>query len=218
MSFWVWVVDPQLAKAMSVFGALTGQIITAVRFRRNFEWKLLLPFVAGGFLGIPIGIWILPHLNIVIFKAVFGLILITWCPLMLIGNKLPPITKAGKLADVAIGAIGGIMGGIGGFNGTVPTLWCAMRGFNKNTQRTIIQNFNLAILTVTMITYVGSAIIVKEMIPTFVIIALSMMIPTLIGALLYVGINEAAFRKIILSLLTISGITLLSSSLWQLIS
>ena len=93
-----------------------------------------------------------------------------------------------------------------------------MRGFNKNTQRTIIQNFNLAILTVTMITYVGSSIIVKEMIPTFIIIALSMMIPTLIGARLYTGINEAAFRKIILSLLTISGITLLSSSLWQLIS
>ena len=110
MSFWVWVVNPQLAGAMSVFGALTGQIIAAVRFRRNFEWKLLLPFVAGGFLGIPIGIWILPHLNIVIFKAVFGLILITWCPLMLIGNKLPPITKAGKLADVAIGAIGGSYG------------------------------------------------------------------------------------------------------------
>ena len=33
MSFWVWIIDPKLAVAMVVFGALTGQIIAAVRVR-----------------------------------------------------------------------------------------------------------------------------------------------------------------------------------------
>ncbi len=51
------------------------------------------------------------------------------------------------------------------------------------------------------------------MIPTFMIVALAMTIPTLMGARLYIGISEAAFRKIILSLLTVSGVTLLLSSL-----
>ncbi len=132
---------------------------------------------------------------------------------MLLSTRLPAITKAGSLTDAIIGAIGGIMGGMGGFSGTIPALWCTVRGFDKNIQRVIIQNFNLVILTVTMITYVGSGIVTRPMIPAFVIVALAMTIPTLMGARLYVGISEAVFRKIILSLLTASGVTLLLSSL-----
>ncbi len=213
MSFWAWTIDPKLAVAMTVFGALTGQVTAAVKLRRNFEIKLLLPFIIGGFLGIPIGVKILPHLNIKMFKMIFGLLLVIWCPLMLLNKKLPAITKAGSLADAVIGGIGGIMSGMGGFAGTIPTLWCTIRGFDKNVQRVIIQNFNLVILVVTMIIYVGSGIVTKSMIPTFIIVALAMTIPTLIGAKLYIGISEATFRKIILSLLTVSGVTLLLSSL-----
>jgi hypothetical protein len=35
---------------------------------------------------------------------------------------------------------------MGGFTGTMPTLWCTLRGFPKDTQRTVIQNFNLSML------------------------------------------------------------------------
>lgn len=49
------------------------------------------------------------------------------------------------------------MGGIGGFAGSVPTLWCTLRGFGKDTQRAVIQNFNLSMLAVTMATYLATA-------------------------------------------------------------
>lgn len=39
-----------------------------------------------------------------------------------------------------------------------------------------------------------------------------MLIPSLLGARLYIGISEATFRKIVLSLLTATGIALLVSS------
>jgi len=44
-----------------------------------------------------------------------------------------------------------------------------------------------------------------------------MLIPTLLGTRLYLGISDAAFRKIVLSLLTLSGIGLLASSLPKLL-
>lgn len=51
------------------------------------------------------------------------------------------------------------------------------------------------------------------MLPYFAIVAPAMLVPTLLGARVYIGISEARFRQIVLSLLTASGIALLASSL-----
>jgi uncharacterized protein len=217
MSFWAWAVDPRLAAAMAVFGALTGQIVAAVTVRRGFKLKVLLPFVAGGLAGIPVGVWILPHLNVHLFKTCLGTLLVIWCPAMLMAHRLPRIDRGGRIADGMVGAIGGVMGGIGGFTGTIPTLWCTLRGFEKDTQRSVIQNFNLATLLATMATYVSTGLVNREMLPMFAIVAPSMLIPSLLGARMYIGISDASFRKVVLSLLTASGIALLASSLPKLI-
>lgn len=59
MSFWAWALEPRLAAALAVFGTLTGQILAAVTVRRGFDWRLLLPFVAGGLAGTPMGVALL---------------------------------------------------------------------------------------------------------------------------------------------------------------
>jgi uncharacterized membrane protein YfcA len=53
MSFWAWVLEPQLAAVLSVFGSLTGQIIAAFTVRREFHWKSLLPFIAADWSAFP---------------------------------------------------------------------------------------------------------------------------------------------------------------------
>ncbi|WP_042878755.1 sulfite exporter TauE/SafE family protein [Cupriavidus necator] len=212
MSFWAWSLDPRLAASMAVFGALTGQIIAVVTMRRGFKLGRLLPFLIGGLAGIPVGVAILPTLDLQLFKAFLGTFLVLWCPTMLAVRNLPKITAGGRLADGIVGGVGGIMGGIGGFTGTIPTLWCSLRGFDKDEQRAIIQNFNLALLLVTMGIYVEKGIMTRDMLPMLAIVAPSMLIPTILGARLYVGISEATFRKIVLSLLAASGVALLTSS------
>ncbi len=218
MSFWAWTVEPRMASAMAVFGALTGQVVAALSVRRGLSLRRLLPFVAGGIVGIPIGVAILPALNADLFKAVLGGFLAIWCPVMLMARQLPRITAGGRVADGVVGTAGGIMGGIGGFTGVIPTLWCTLRGFDKDEQRTVIQNFNLATLAMTMATYVGKGIVTREMVPMFMVVAPAMLIPSLIGARLYIGISEATFRKIVLGLLTASGIALLAASLPKLLA
>lgn len=212
MSFWAWAIEPQLAAVMTVFGALTGQIIAAISVRRGFNFKLLLPFLIGGLMGTPIGVIILPLLDVHLFKLVLGALLVVWCPLMLFAGHLPRITAGGSFADGLIGFIGGVMGGIGGFTGPIPTLWCTLRQWEKDTQRAIIQNFNLAALSATMATYIVTGKLKVEMLPTMAIVAPAMLVPTLLGAKLYVGISESTFRKIVLTLLTVSGVALLASA------
>ncbi|GGX22527.1 hypothetical protein GCM10007242_32330 [Pigmentiphaga litoralis] len=218
MAIWAWVLDPQLAAVLSVFGALTGQVIAAVTVRRGFDMQRLLPFIIGGLVGIPIGVTLLPMLDPVIFKVFLGAFLVTWCPVMLLIGQIPHIHRGGRVADGVSGTLGGIMGGIGGFTGVIPTLWCTLRGYDRDTQRSIIQNFNLSMLAVTMVTYLASGIVTHDMWPMFAIVAPAMLIPSLLGSRLYIGISDVAFKRVVLGLLTASGVALLASALPQLLA
>jgi uncharacterized membrane protein YfcA len=213
MSIWAWTLEPQLAAALAVFGGLTGQLIAAVTVRRGFDLRRLLPFVLGGLAGLPLGLYILPRLDVPLFKVLLGLLLIVMCPLMMVAHRLPRMTHGGRLADALAGAAGGAMGPLGGFTGVVPTLWCTLRGFEKDVQRAVIQNFNLAMLVVTFGSYVVTGIVRREMLPLFAIMAPAMLIPSLLGARLYAGISPAAFRTVLLGLLTLSGVALLVAAL-----
>ncbi|GKS74570.1 sulfite exporter TauE/SafE family protein [Acidovorax sp. SUPP950] len=218
MSFWAWTLEPRLAAALAVFGALTGQIVAAVSVRRGFDVRTLAPFVLGGLLGIPLGVALLPRLDMVWFKTLLGALLVLWCPTMLMAKRLPRIRSGGRVADGVVGLAGGVMGGIGGFTGTLPTLWCTLRGYEKDQQRAVIQNFNLSMLLVTMGTYLGTGMVTRDMLPFFAIVAPAMLVPTLLGTRLYIGLSDVAFRQIVLGLLTASGVALLASSLPQLVA
>jgi uncharacterized protein len=213
MSLWAWTLEPVLAAVLAVFGALTGQIIAAVTVRRGFDLARLIPFVAGGLAGLPAGIYILPRLDVPLFKALLGLLLVVMCPLMFFAERLPRIHRGGRAADALAGAAGGAMAGLGGFTGVVPTLWCTLRGFDKDVQRAVIQNFNLAMLAVAFTTYVVTGIATREMVPLFAVVAPAMLIPSLLGGRLYVAISDTGFRKVVLGLLTASGVALLMAAL-----
>jgi uncharacterized membrane protein YfcA len=213
MSFWAWTVDPKLAAVLATFGALTGQVIAAVTVRRGFDKALLLPFVLGGVVGVPLGVWLLPRLDVPLFKACLGGLLVIWCPAMLMARNLPRVTAGGRPADAVVGMIGGVCGGIGGFTGAIPTLWCTLRGLEKDVQRAVIQNFNLSMLVVAFSLQLGVGLVTVQTLPFLAIVAVAVLVPVLLGARLYIGISEAAFRQIVLGLLTLSGVALLTSSL-----
>ncbi|MDZ5459768.1 sulfite exporter TauE/SafE family protein [Azohydromonas lata] len=213
MSIWAWTVEPRLAAVLAVFGGLTGQVIAAVTVRRGFDGRRLAPFVIGGLLGLPLGLWLLPRLDVALFKALLGTLLVTWCPLMLVGTRLPRIEAGGRLGDGAAGALGGLLGALGGFTGAIPTLWCTLRGFDKDAQRAVIQNFNLGMLAVTFASYVGGGMVTLRMLPMLALVAAAVLVPVLLGARVYVGLSEAAFRRVVMVLLTLAGIALLASAL-----
>ena len=213
MAFWVWSVPPQLAAPMVVFGSLVGQILALGSLRRGFSLRRALPFILGGVLGVPAGAALLPHIDQTVFKAVIGALLTIWCPAMLFIRELPRIHHGGALADGTAGLIGGVMGGLGGLTGPAPTLWCALRGWDKDAQRAVFQSFNLVMHVLTLAVYFTGGLITDEAAGMFIVIAPAMAIPALIGARLYARFSDATFRRVVLILLLISGVVLLVSSL-----
>lgn len=218
MSFWVWGIEPRVAAVMAVFGSFTGQVVAVLSTRRGLRLQALAPFLVGGVVGIPLGIAVLPHLNPDLFKFLLGSLLVIWCPVMLLSSHLPKVSRGGRLADGLAGMAGGFMGGIGGFTGVVPTLWCTLRGMEKDQQRAIIQNFNLSALAFTLLGYAVTGAVTRDMWPLLPLVALALLVPAWLGAKLYVGLSEAAFRKLVLSLLSLSGLAMLVASIPRLLA
>jgi len=212
MSIWVWGVEPHVAAVMVVFGGLTGQLVAAVSSRRGLRMAALWPLLAGAVVGIPIGVAVLPLMNPALFKLTLGSLLMVSCPAMLLAPRFPRIQFGGRLADGVAGAAGGVMGGIGGFTGVIPTLWLTLRGFDKELQRSLIQNFNLAALSMTMAAYLATGVVTRDMVPLFALVAPALLVPSLLGARLYVGLSETGFRRVVLALLTASGVMMVVSS------
>ena len=109
------------------------------------------------------------------------------------------------------------MGGLGGLTGPAPTLWCALRGWDRDTQRAVFQSFNLVMQTVIMAAYVATGTIGVATLWLFAIVLPAMLVPTLAGARLYRRLSDAGFQRLVLWLLTASGAILVWSSLTQLL-
>ncbi len=212
MSIWVWGLDPALAAAMAVFGSWAGQMVALARVRRPWHMADLGPLLAGAAVGIPLGTALLPLLNADVYKLIFGCILLIWCPAMLLSDALPVVRGGGRLADGLAGMVGGVMGGIGGVTGLAPTLWCTLRGMNKNHQRDVVQNFNLATLSTTLAVYLYSGTLSKSMWPALPVVAVALLVPALWGSRIYKGLSDLAFRRLVLWLLSFAGLAMLLAS------
>jgi uncharacterized membrane protein YfcA len=213
MSIWVWALDPKLAAALAVFGGWFGQVISAFRVRRGWHFDILWPFLLGSAVGIPIGNTLLPYLDPNQFKLVLGSLLVVCCSAMLATASLPHISKGGRGADAGVGLLGGVMAPLSGFSGLAPALWCTLRGSNKDEHRAVIQNFNLAVLSATLLSNVWAGRLQRSHIPQMALVAGTLVIPAIWGSKIYVGMSAGAFRKTVLWLLVGAGIVMLAASL-----
>jgi uncharacterized membrane protein YfcA len=214
LSFWVWQIDPKLLAPMGVFGSFVAQLLSLGAMRRNFEWKKLMPFLVGGVIGVPIGTTLLGVVNITMFRLFVGASLVVYSSYLLFFANGKPSAAGGRLADGVAGIVGGTMGGLAGIPGPAPTLWCTIRGWDKNTQRCIFQTFNVATEAFALVIYGANGTLTWPVAKVFAIMLPAILLPTLLGVWLYTRINAAYFRRIVLSLLLLSGMVLLGSTLF----
>jgi uncharacterized membrane protein YfcA len=213
LSVWAWAVSPQLAAPLAVFGSLVGQLVAL-----PFTWKgaaigRIAPFVVGGLLGVPLGVLLLGVLDPAGFKLALGLFLLAYSPAMLFAPSTLAVKWGGRWADAASGWLGGVAGGIGGMAGGIPTLWCTLRGWDKDTQRGVMQAFNITMHVATLTGYVlHGGIITGETLTMFGIIAPALALPVILGALVFRRLDQKAFRRVVLVLLFASGVVLTASS------
>ena len=68
-----------------------------------------------------------------------------------------------------------------------------------------------------MAAYVATGAVTREMVPLLPIVAVALLVPALLGARVYIGLSELTFRRVVLSLLSLSGLAMLAASIPKLL-
>lgn len=201
-----WI-DPIHAVPLLLACSVTTQLLSITKLWHTMKWRQCIPYLFGGFIGIPVGARLLEGVNSHAFAAGFGMFLVCYSAYMLLRPGLV-VAGSGRLAEFAAGFAGGITGGATAFPGAIPTIWCNLRGLTKVEQRGIVQPFILVMQIATIAYFSKLGIFASETWAIFFWCAPVVVAGTWLGLYLFNRIDDAKFRRLVLCFLLVSGLTL----------
>jgi hypothetical protein len=116
---------------------------------------------------------------------------------------------AARVADGFVGWVSGILGGFALLHGTLPTIWCSLRGWDKRRSRCVYQPYILVTGILVMLC-VGVTIDIdkRELLLPIVVGLPAMGLGLWAGLRVFEVISEQNFRLVVLWLILVSGISL----------
>ncbi len=205
---WLHVITPvQTATLIVGYGLLT-QGYAIWKLRHALSWRNVAPFIIGGAIGVPIGTMLLTYINPAYLRTGVGLVLLLYGGYGLARPAFKPV-QVGAPADVGIGCLNGLLGGLTGLTGIIVTIWSQLRGWPKDVQRTVFQPVNLAAIVMSAVSLSIAGAVTAETVKLY-LLGLPLLLAGLWSGLkLYGTLDDAAFRKVILLLLLVSGLALI---------
>lgn len=204
---WLHVLTPvETAFLIVACGALV-QGLSVWQLRKALDFGRLWPFIAGGAIGVPLGILVLVWAAPGTIRAGIGMFLALFSLYGLLRPALGPV-GGGRLADGAVGVFSGALGGATGLGGILPAIWCSLRGWPKDVQRAVFQPVAVTIHVMTLFWFGGSGAVSTRSAVLFALALPAVVAGTWLGLKLYGRLDDAGFRRVVLGLLLVSGIVL----------
>jgi hypothetical protein len=88
------------------------------------------------------------------------------------------------------------------------TIWCGLRGWTKDVQRATYQPYNFVILALVVAAYGSQGLLNREVGVLTLVSVPALLIGVQLGLMAYRRVDEAGFRRVVLILLLISGVSL----------
>lgn len=209
---WLHILTPVQAATLICTYGIVNQSYAIWKLRHAFSWRRVLPFIAGGVVGVPLGAALLNIIDQAAMRFVIGTLLIAFSTYNLFKPAITPI-HAGTATDAGIGVLNGLLGGLTGLGGVVITVWCQLRDWPKDVQRQVFQPVIAATMAMSAVSFALNGAFTPDTIKLVFIGLPALMAGLWVGLKLYGRLDDAAFRKVILWLLLLSGIVLLISPL-----
>jgi uncharacterized protein len=203
--------EPLLAIPLMMCCSIASQISSLAVVRQFVQWRKCAPLLVGGAAGVPIALYFLTLTNAHAFRILVGIFLVGYAIYMLTKPGFGMIRQAASpLVRTVVGFAGGLVGGLTAMPGSLPIIWCDLRGVSKEHQRGEVQPFIL-------LTQAFAVVLLFSRPATLhpdLLVALPLAIPaviagTFVGILLWGKIDDAKFRYSVLSMLLISGLILI---------
>jgi len=208
-SLWLYILTPLQSATLIVAFGLIVQGYSVWKLRHALDWQKLWPFVFGAALGVPVGVTLLTWSDPRGVKIAVGIFLVLYSVYAFFRPSLKLPATDGAAIDAAVGFLNGTLGGLTGLAGILVTIWCGLRGWPKDVQRTIFQPVAVAVFLMTAIWLGVKETVTAETIRLFLIGLPCLIAGTWLGLKLFGRIDETMFRKIVLALLFASGAILI---------
>ncbi len=204
---WLHILTPVQTVTLMVSYSVLLQGYGVWKLRRALAWRRVAPFIIGGVIGVPIGAMLLAHINPAHLRTGVGLVLLLYSIYYLARPALRAV-RGGAPADIGIGFLNGLLGGLTGLVGIVVVIWCQLRGWPKDVQRTVFQPVIITTSAMTAGWLGASGAVTADTVKLFLLGLPMLLAGTWLGMKLYGRLDEAGFRKVVLILLLVSGIFL----------
>jgi uncharacterized membrane protein YfcA len=208
-SLWLYVLTPLQSASLIVGFGLLVQGYAVWKLRAALDWRRLRPFMMGAVVGVPVGVSFLTWANPNSVRVAVGAILIAYSLYAFFRPQLKVATNVPAAADVTVGFVNGLLGGLTGLAGIVITIWCNLRGLPKDVQRATFQPVAVVVFAIAALMLGAKGSLTLETAKLFALGLPFLFAGTWLGLKLFGRIDEAAFRKIVLVLLFVSGVALL---------
>jgi uncharacterized membrane protein YfcA len=208
---WLHIITPvQTAALIAGYGLLT-QGYGIAKLRHELSWPNIWPLTLGTAIGIPIGVMLLTDINPSFLRFGVGALLVLYAIYNLVRPPIKPL-KIGVPADIAIGISNGLLGGLTGLGGVISTISCQLRGWSKDKQRAVFQPVLFAAFVIISISQLVAGSYTVDTVKLYGIGLPFMIAGIWIGFKLYGAINDETFRKTVLMLVLLAGLSLVAST------
>ena len=204
---WLHILTPVQTVTLMVSYSVLLQGYGVWKLRHALAWRRVAPFIVGSVIGVPIGAMLLEHIDPAYLRTGVGLVLLLYSVYYLARPVLEPV-QGGTPADIVIGFLNGVLGGLTGLVGIVVVIWCQLRGWPKDVQRTVFQPVIITTSAMTAVWLGASGAVTADTAKLFLLGLPMLLAGTWVGMRLYGRLDEASFRKVVLILLLLSGIFL----------
>jgi uncharacterized membrane protein YfcA len=205
---WLHIITPvQTAALIAGYGLLT-QGYGILKLRQALNWHKIWPLTLGTTIGIPVGVMLLSYLNPVYLRFGVGVLLVLYTIYGLARPAFKPMT-IGVGADIGIGLVNGLVGGLTGLGGVVSTISCQLRGWTKDAQRAVFQPVLFAAFVIICISMGVTGAFTAETLKLYGLGLPFMLVGIWSGFKLYGKIDDEMFRKVVLILLLLAGLSLI---------
>jgi uncharacterized protein len=186
--------------------SIAPQLISMVMIRKHIAWKESTPLLIGGFVGIPIALFLLTLIEPRVFRIAFGIVLVSYALYMLARPAVTIVCCRGPAVTSAVGFAGGLVGGLTAMPGALPMIWCELRGLAKEQQRGLVQPYILAMQMFAIVLLLAQpGVISRELLFVTAVALPATVAGTFIGIALFRRVDSRKFRLVVLLLLLISG-------------
>lgn len=213
LPFWLHAVSPVVAAQLGAAGGIVGQIQALPSIWPMVQWRKVQPYILAGLVGVPFGTTILPLLDARLFKLTVGCVIILFCVFQLVAPRRQRLKGTGWAADAVVGFLGGFLGGLAGLSGPLPTMWASLRGLTREEKRVLFLMFNGTILTAMIVASAIQGLLSWEFGRALVIAIPASIVGARLGTWAYHRLDAKRYDHLVLTLLLLSGISLLWGNL-----